>query len=260
MQNEMVLARFKQLQLTPTGKREISSLSEVDNGFVSNLLSAINELHFQNPRRQDLAMVEYLKRSDKDKHSIGHYQDVKALLNALASSNHGLQDKQKSAPVNRQALPLLNIGREISYSFYVGEMERDELDYGELFEEEDGPIIAIVSKVPVQLTYKVWALAADLETLGHMTGAIGTWMRLWQSQGATSYECTTSLCGMPIAIDNVIDAPKEVTWTDISPDAATERVYAAEILITVVSAQLVAHMVEATAVRHEVALGFDNGR
>lgn len=258
MQNEIILARFKELKLTPTGKREISSLSDVDNGFASNLLRAINDIQFLHPRRQDASMVEFLKRSDSDKLSVGNYPDIKALLSAQNASGAGQKDTPTAVPINRHALPLINIGRDVTYSFYVGEHERDELDYGQLYDEKE-QITAVVSKVPVQLTYKVWVLAFDLDTLGHLTGAIGTWMRLWQSQGETAYQCTTSLCGIAVNIDNVFDAPKAVDWSDISADIGTDRIFAAELLVTVVSAQLVAHLVDASSVRNEVVLGISDG-
>lgn len=257
--NEIVLSRFKTLELTPNGKREISSLSDVDNGFTANILNAFDGLTFSAPTREAKAMTEFLRRAKSDQISFGNYPDPGACLSAWRNSGSGQKQGAQQKPVNRLALPLINVSRDIGYSYYDGDHQRDEYDYGELVDDKE-QIIAVTIMLPVQLNFRVWALAADRETLSYMTSAIGSWMRPWHTLGQTAFSCTSSLCGIAVEVDGWLDSPKAVDWSDISFAPQEERVYAAECQISVITQQLVAYMVDSRVIRHETVLRGDHGR
>ena len=257
MQNEIILARFKELKLEPSGIREISSLSDIDNAFPDNLLRAFEGLRFQE-RRETRAMIEYLKRPARDQIAFGYYQDVPSCLNAQRASGAGHRESTEKRPLNRLALPFVNVSRDVSLSFHTGGHAADEHDAGTLCDEKE-QILAVCSTIPIDLSYRIWAMAADRETLIYLTSAIGAWIRLWQSRGATAFESSTTLGNLPVSVLTVLDTPKMVDWVDVSPPNDSEKLYAAELVVPVVSQLHVAHYVDASYVRWESSMGVSNG-
>lgn len=258
MQNEVILARFKELGKKPSGKRELVSLSDVDNAFANSLMRAFDGLVFTTASRENRAMAEFLKRQVKDQVSVGYYNDVSACLAAQRASGAGQHHTPHEHPVNRLALPLLNIGRDLSYSFYTGAQMRDVQDAGELLDDNDA-LIALVSELPVQLNYKIWAVAADRETATLMSSVIGSWLRQWQTGGQTAFEAWSTLGGKTVVVEAHLDDPKTIAWMDVSTVPEIDRVYALELDLSVNVGLLVAHFVDTFEIRTELSVGVQSG-
>lgn len=258
MQNEVILARFKELGVKPLGKRELVSLSDVDNAFASSLMRAFDDVVFTTASRENRAMSEYLRREVKDQVSVGYYNDVSACLAAQRASGAGQRHTPHDISVNRYALPLLNIGRDLSYSFYTGPQMRDVPDAAELVDDNEG-LIALVSELPVQLNYKIWVVAADRETAALMSSIIGSWLRQWQTGGHTAFEAWSTLGGRPVVVDAHLDDPKTIDWMDVSTMPESDRVFALELGLSVNVGLLVAHFVDTFEIRTELSMGVQSG-
>lgn len=257
LQSEIVLARFKELKLEASGAREISALSDIDNAFPDNLLRAFDGLVFES-RRETRAMIDYLKREPRDQIAFGYFQDVQTCLSSQRASGAGQRGTTEKFPINRLAMPFINVSRDMTLSFHTGGHAADEHDAGLLCDEEER-ILAVCSTIPIDLSYRVWAMAADRETLIYLTSAIGAWLRLWQSRGATAFQSSTTLANLPVSVLTVLDTPKVVDWADVSPPLENDRIFAAELVVPVVTQLHVAHYVKASYVRWEASMGVSNG-
>ncbi|MCV5767625.1 baseplate, partial [Escherichia coli] len=91
-------------------------------------------------------------RTPRDRITIGTFSDVKEWLSSFEADRSGRKDTVSSGPVNKLAMPLVNLSRSPAFSIYEGELCRDNYDEGHVTNEND-EIEALVSTIPFSLEY-----------------------------------------------------------------------------------------------------------
>lgn len=239
--NKEIIASFKTYSLSPSGKRDYGSLTDVDKGFANSLLAAFDGVTVTVSRRETKALEEFLTRTDGDKITAGNFDTVADFLASYEAAHAGRLDTKITNPVNKLALPVVNVGRTADFSFYQGDITKADPVYGTLGDENE-TAFAIVSMQPIQLNYKVWVVANERETLSQMGLIIGDWFGADANRGKTSFCAASSLAGRPVDIECRIMSAKDVTFTDVSLPSTQDRVYALELAVTVIADSLVAHL------------------
>lgn len=95
--NDILLMRFKQALLKPTGKRELSSTSDVDAGLGNTLLAALEDIELTDSRPWAKPLKEFLAREKSDQLKFGEFDDVEAFLRAYRAAGAGRRLSAKRA-------------------------------------------------------------------------------------------------------------------------------------------------------------------
>jgi len=233
--NELMM-RFKREMFLPNGKREMSSTSDVDAGLANAILSVFEGLEISDARSSAKPFKQFLQRSARDKLKIGEFDDVEAFLRAMRSANGGRRDDESTSysQINADALPVINLGRSPGFQMHDNTHATEEYNAGSLVNNSGEPV-ALVSLMPVEITYSIMMLANEKETLSMLVGAVAGWLRQYAAFGSTHFTAKSQLAGYALELSCMIRDPKDVLVNDLTLPLQSERVFAAAIPVTVVA-------------------------
>ena len=235
MSNELMM-RFKREMFLPNGKREMSSTSDVDAGLANAILSVFDGLEISDTRNSAKPFRQFLQRSARDKLKIGAFDDVETFLRAMRSANGGRRDDESTSynQINADALPVINLGRSPGFQMHDNTHATEEYNAGSLLNDANEPI-ALVSLMPVEISYSIMMLANEKETLSLLVGAVAGWLRQYAAFGSTHFTAKSQLAGYDLELSCMIRDAKDVLISDLTPPLESTRVYAAAIPVTVIA-------------------------
>ncbi len=124
---EWLLAIFKKKGLTPTGKLEFATIDGIDSALAQALNEAFDSQVVSFNDRTNQSFREFLKRTPRDRITLGTFSDVKEWLSSFEADRAGRKDTASAGPVNKLAMPLVNLSRSPAFSIYEGELCRDRI-------------------------------------------------------------------------------------------------------------------------------------
>ncbi|PLR29064.1 hypothetical protein CYR55_23130, partial [Chimaeribacter californicus] len=136
--------------------------------------------------------------------------------------------------INRDALPVINLGRSPGFQMHDNTICTDEYNAGHITNAA-GKVTALLSLTPVEITYSVMVLAAEKETLSALVGVLATWLRQFTNYGNSNFTAKSRITGCDLELDCLIRDPKGVFVNDLTLPLANNRVFAASIPITVIA-------------------------
>ncbi|MCL8356399.1 baseplate [Enterobacter hormaechei] len=230
---EWLLASFRKKNLTPTGEQEFIPLDCIDTAFAAALNDAFTPLVVKVPKRTNKSFIEFLKRSPRDRITLGTFSDVNAWLKSVEGSRSGRKDS--TCPnVNKLAMPLVNLSRSPAFSIYEGELSKDVFDDGQILDENDATT-ALVSTMPVSLDYTLWIASDEKESLDMVAAALAFWLRFYASRGQASFTATSEIAGVEMSMNCVIDGQKSIAFQDLTSGTDEDRLFAVGLDLNVVA-------------------------
>lgn len=234
--SSQLMMRFKREMFMPNGKREMSSTSDVDAGLANAILSIFDGLEISDTRPSAKPFRQFLQRSARDKLKIGAYDDVETFLRAMRSANGGRRDDVSTSysKINADALPVINLGRSPGFQMHDNTHATEDYNAGTLLNSNDDPV-ALVSLMPIEISYSIMMLANEKETLSTLVGAVSGWLRQYAAFGSTHFTAKSQLAGNDLELDCMLRDPKDVLINDLTLPLEATRVYAAAIPVTVIA-------------------------
>lgn len=240
-----ILARTKEWELTRTGKFETTGLDAVDKAFARDINDIFSNAVVVHPSPGRERYAAFLARAPEDRVFVGNFDSVIEFLAAVRRAAAGRRSIPKNAPVNRDALPLINVSRTFDISYDSNENQRDRYESGTLQGEDNKPI-ALVDSTQATLTYNVTLIAAEKSTLSLMCNTLASAMR-WRK--ADKFKASDRLVNIEIELDCTILDAKAISFTDLSMPATENRIFAAQATLTVMTDLHTAAEVEARQIR-----------
>lgn len=256
MSNSLMM-RFVREMFAPNGMREMSSTSDVDAALANALLSVLDGVQVSDTRPSAKPLKQFLTRSARDRLKIGEFDDIEAFLRAMRAANGGRRDDESTSysQINRDALPVINLARSPGFQLHDNTIMTDDYNVGGI-NNPAGQTVALLSVMPVEISYSIMVLAAEKETLSALTGIITSWLRQFAAWGSTHFTAQTQVAGCDLTLECAIRDPKAVIVDDLTLPRAQERVYAASIPVTVIAPLFTAWLGEKTSTSFEV---YSNG-
>ncbi|EKT2122023.1 baseplate [Salmonella enterica] len=230
---EWLLAIFRKKQLKPTGKQEFVPVECIDTAFAAALNDAFEPLVISATNRMNKSFSAFLKRSPRDRITVGSFNDIKEWFAAVEASRAGRKDSPH-LPVNKLAMPLVNLSRSPAFSIYEGELSRDVFNDGEIT-DENNVTSALVSTIPFSLNYSLWIASDEKESLGMVASAFAFWLRLYASHGQASFTATSVISDVEMPINCVIEGQKSIAFQPFTSGTEEDRIFAVGLDMTVVA-------------------------
>lgn len=237
--NDKLMMRFKRAALKPSGKREISSTSDVDAGLGNRLLQVLEDIEITDTRSWCKPLREFLGREKSDQLKFGDFDDVEAFLRAYRAAAAGRRASIKNPLINSNAMPVLNLCRKPGIQPHDNTLEVDNDDAGFITDENKKPI-ALLSSNPVEINYSLMVLAHEKEVLNALTSYYASWFRQFTNYGGTNFTAKSILAGAMIEVNCLIRDPKAVMIDDLSVAISENRIFASSLSFTVVAPVLTA--------------------
>lgn len=155
-------------------------------------------------------------------------------MSSFEADRAGRKDTASAGPVNKLAMPLVNLSRSPAFSIYEGELCRDNYDEGHVTNEND-EIEALVSTIPFSLEYSLWIASDEKESLGMVTTALAFWLRMYASLGQASFTHIANVGGYEIPVTCYIEGQKSIAFQDLTTGTADNRLFAVGLNLTVVA-------------------------
>nr|DAJ95941.1 MAG TPA: hypothetical protein [Caudoviricetes sp.] len=232
---DWLLAIFRKKMLTPTGKQEFLPLDCIDSALAAALNDAFTPLVVSVPDRTNKSFCEFLKRSPRDRITLGTFNDVNAWLASFEASRAGRKDSTcPPGKVNKLAMPLINLSRSPAFSVYEGELSRDVFDDGQIT-DENGVTTALVATMPVSLDYTLWIASDEKESLNMVAAALAFWLRFYASRGQASFMATSEMAGAEMCMECVINGQKSIAFQDLTTGTEESRLFAVGLELSVVA-------------------------
>ncbi len=92
---EWLLAIFKKKGLTPTGKLEFATIDGIDSALAQALNEAFDSQVVSFNDRTNQSFREFLKRTPRDRITLGTFSDVKEWLSSVEADRAGRKDNGK---------------------------------------------------------------------------------------------------------------------------------------------------------------------
>ena len=159
---------------------------------------------------------------------------MKEWLSSFEADRAGRKDTASAGPVNKLAMPLVNLSRSPAFSIYEGELCRDNYDEGHVTNEND-EIEALVSTIPFSLEYSLWIASDEKESLGMVSTALAFWLRMYASLGQASFTHRANVGGYEIPVTCYIEGQKSIAFQDLTTGTADNRLFAVGLNLTVVA-------------------------
>lgn len=248
---EQRLSRTGEWSTTRTGKRQTTGLDAVDDALAALISAAFNDVVNVSPMKEEKRFVAFLARSAADRVFVGRYDSVIECLKAIRRANAGQGRNVTERPINRSALPVVNISRSMDINYDNSDHQIDRRIGSWFRDPETTKPLASLEYMQALLTYDITLMATDKSTLSLMCNTLGAYIRLMMG---TQFEATTSLVRVPVALTCAIQDAKDVGFTDVSAPLSDERIYAAQVPITVNAEVITAWEVEAKRVMTEAGM------
>lgn len=232
--NEKLLMRFKRAALKPTGKRELSSTSDVDAGLGNKLLTVLEDIEVTDARPWAKPLKEFLSREKSDQLKFGDFDAVETFLRAYRAAGAGRRGSSTKPEVNLNALPVLNLSRKPGFQLHDNSLVDDDYAAGYILGKDETPV-AILSNTPVEISYSLMILANEKEVLNALTGIYASWFRQFTNYGNTSFTSQTTLANSTIPLGCLIRDPKGIIIDDLSLPLTTSRIFASALSFTVIA-------------------------
>lgn len=235
MSNQLMM-RFTREMFAPNGKREMSSTSDVDAALANAILSVFDGIEVNDNRSSAKPFRQFLQRSARDKLKIGAFDDVETFLLAMRSANGGRRDDESTSysQINPDALPVINLGRTPGFQMHDNTHAVEDYNAGAMLDDNDEPV-ALLSLMPIEISYSIMMLANEKETLSMLVGTVAGWLRQYAAYGSTHFTAKSQLAGYPLELSCMFRDPKDVLINDLTPPLANNRVYAASVPVTVIA-------------------------
>lgn len=254
---EWLLAIFRKKLLTPTGKQEFIPLDCIDTALAAALNDAFTPLVVSVPDRTNKSFIEFLKRSPRDRITLGTFSSVEAWLASFEASRAGRKDS--SCPkANKLAMPLINLSRSPAFSVYEGELSRDVFDDGQILDENDATT-ALVATMPVSLDYSLWIASDEKESLNMVAAALAFWLRFYASLGQASFTATSEVAGVEMGMTCVVNGQKSIAFQDLTSGTDEDRLFAVGLDLNVVADLPLLTYVDQTDAKISVKARVQNG-
>lgn len=232
---EWLLAIFHKKVLTPNGKQEFMPLDCIDAALAAALNDAFTPLVVSVPDRTNKSFCEFLKRTPRDRITLGTFSSVDAWLASFQASRSGRKDSTCPAGgINKLAMPLVNLSRSPAFSVYEGELSRDVFDDGQILDENNA-ITALVATMPVSLDYTLWIASDEKESMNMVATALAFWLRFWVSRGQASFTATSELAGVEMSMECVISGQKSIAFQDLTSGTDEDRLFAVGLDLNVIA-------------------------
>ena len=255
---DKLMMRFIQAALKPTGKRELSSTSDVDAGLGNKLLQVLEDIELTDMRAWCKPLREFLSREKSDQLKFGDFDDVEAFLRAYRAAAAGRRASIKNPLVNQNAMPVLNLCRKPGIQLHDNSLVEDSDDAGYIFDENGTPV-ALISSNPVEINYSLMVLAHEKEVLNALTSYYAAWFRQFTNFGSTNFTTKTALAGAMVEVGCLIRDPKAVMIDDLSIAISENRIFASSLSFTVVAPVLTAWKGKPANVTLDVFAGGGSG-
>ncbi|MGL5103039.1 MAG: hypothetical protein ACRC6N_11020 [Plesiomonas sp.] len=254
MDKQNVLARIKELKLTPTGEKEISGFRCIDVAFANQIAHALHGLCINHADGHNEAFIDFIARQPKDQVLLGKFDDIKEFVRAVRQSKAGRVSQAANPLANRDALPLINVSRSFDCIWTPTDRQIRRYRYGDVV--QDDVVISVLDAHPVQLNYKILVLSAEKESLSLICNAIGSH---FVSMLSTSFFAPTTISMADIDIECSFNELGGIGFNDESVPIFEDRIYAASATISVIADVITAHAVTQSVERTVVEADIING-
>lgn len=232
---EWLLAILRKKRLTPTGKQEFVPIECIDTAFAAALNDAFEPLVVSSSNRMNKSFSAFLKRSPRDRITVGSFNDIKEWLASFEASRAGRKDSpRQTEKVNKLAMPLINLSRSPAFSIYEGELSKDVFNDGQITDDND-EISALVATIPFSLNYSLWIASDEKESLGMVASALSFWLRLYASHGQATFTATSLINDVEMPINCVIEGQKSIAFVPITTGTEEDRIFGVGLDMTVVA-------------------------
>lgn len=242
-----LLFKFRQLEVTPTGKYEVTGYHDVDIAVGNYIAQLVDNACICEPNPINKAFAEYTDRPVSDKVIVGRFDDVPSLLRHIRTAQAGRISQKGDKYRNPDYLPLVNISRNFLLS--IGNVDRAiqtrNHDQAVIYDGQGikpRNVIAVCASQPATLTYDVNIVGADKESTSLLCNALGTMLVELLNTGFTA---KTRLATADFELDCALDGVKGFMLSDASAMGETDRMYCATTQITVISEVIIAYNVTA---------------
>lgn len=246
--NKELLARHREWKSTRTGKFEVTGFSGVDAAVAAKINDTFSRVVVTNPDPARARFAAFLGREPKDRVFVGQYDSVVEFLAAMRRAAAGRNSVPKDVPVNRDALPLVNVSRSFDLAYESNDYQRSRRDAGVMLSDDGLTPAAELEITQATLTYNVTLIAAEKNTLGLMCNAFAGDLQFLSN---TSFKAQEKLVNVMAEVDCCITEAKGTGFTDISPPLTENRIFAAQAMIMVMADVYLAWEVDATRIRVE---------
>lgn len=246
--NKELLARHREWKLTRTGKFEVTGFSAVDAAVAAKISDTFSRVVVTHTDPARARFASFLAREPKDRVFVGQFDSVVEFLAAMRRAAAGRGSVPDNVPINRDALPLVNISRSFDLAYESNDYQRDRRDAGNLLCDDGFTPAAELEITQATLTYNVSLIAAEKITLGLMCNALAGHFRFMDN---TSFMAHEKLVNKMVEVDCCITEAKGTGFSDISPPLTENRVFAAQATIMVMADVYLAWEVDATRIRFE---------
>jgi hypothetical protein len=229
------ISKHKVISSTGTGIREIADINDIDTALAKLIATSFDNVSVPDTRTVTKGLRAFLRKGHSKRITSGTYDSLEEYLQAVQASTAQLSGSQTDG--NRLALPMLNIGREMDYSFYSGDYSKPESDVGNIRDSADA-IIAILRSTPVQLNYKLWLVADERQELGLLSSILGDWLRFRADLSSIDFFAASRLAGADVEMRCHIDGARNIMFGNIG--LPEKKVYALELELSVIAELLVA--------------------
>lgn len=240
-----LLAKTKEWELKRTGRFETTGFDAVDRAFAREINQVFSNAVIVHPTPGRERYAAFLQRKPQDRVFVGNFDNVIDFLGAIRRAAAGRRSISESVQINREALPVINISRTFDIAYESSENQRDRYESSELTDEQGTPL-AMVDSTQATLTYHVTLIAAEKPTLSLMCNTLASALR-WRQPD--TFKAVDRLVNVDIDLECVIQDAKAVSFTDLSEPVKENRIFAAQVTLTVITDMHTAAEVTATRIR-----------
>lgn len=238
---EELIARFNLPDYTPTGRRELTALTDMETGLGNFIASRFNGLMVSDTKlRRNKGLLAFIAKTPEQRVHCGQFDSVPEMLTSISAKEH-----------RANSLPVVNVSMPAGFDIYDGEAYRDVERAGMLMRSES-EAMAYINKVFVRGSATVTLVAEDKPTASAMATALATALRLYTSKGKTRFTSKTKLMGVDVELNGEIENPKMLTFDPQTLPFNESRVYALSLSLDMVVELLEAVEIKPKNVRVDV--------
>lgn len=245
--SESVVLTLKQTVTTETGDRHVSDLTEIDVGFGNYLLTLLDGIKELNQAKYQ-ALYRYVQREPSKKLFSATETDPKRFVTSVRRKFFEKADgKTMVSEKNRNALPLVYFHRSLGLDQSLTGEEVITKNVGDIY-DEDNNLVAQVDALPCTVTYMVYILAWDRQTLDKLV--TGLTAGLLTSSRTVSF--LVSLMGLRDDVEATIKPVNSASWIDMSPPTVDDRLLVYQLPLEVTANYFQARCVTSSQVTFEI--------
>ena len=227
---------------TPSGPVEHTDLTDIDRAVASFLQGIIQTWQCTDRnRKENKEFIQFLDREPETKLYVGLFDSHVDFLQKLASrtqkKSKSLDEEGAAKMLRNNMLPVLYVGRDLTFTYSETGDHRDETWSQDLVAEVDGvqTVIGKVNKSYPLLTYNINVLAWEKSTISRICTGLTMWLRHTKIGRKHVFKARTQICGAPYELNVEVRGARDVTGFPVEIDMKTDKLWGQTFSIEFVS-------------------------